>query len=220
MEMERNLGTAAVEIAVLASGSGTNLEAIAGAIDREELPARITLVLSDNPGAYALERARLRGIPSVVLRLEEFPDRRSFDRAVLEAVRRAGVDLVVLAGYMKLVGDEMVEAYRGRIMNIHPALLPSFPGEHGVADALGHGVKVSGVTVHFVDEGLDTGPIIVQEAVPVEEGDDEETLRERIHQAEYRAYPLAIKLFAEGRLRLEGRRVRILGGEAGAAGGA
>ncbi len=199
-----------IDIAVLASGSGTNLEAIAEAIDRGDVPARIALVLSDNPGAYALERARRRDIPTTVLELDDFPDRRSFDRAVLEAVRAAGVDLVVLAGYMKLVSDEMVEAYRGRIMNIHPALLPSFPGEHGVADALAYGVKVSGVTVHFVDEGLDTGPIIVQEAVPVEEGDDERTLHNRIHQAEYRAYPRAIRLFAEGRLRLEGRRVRVL----------
>lgn len=203
--------TRTIDIAVLASGSGTNLEAIAEAIDRGEVPARIALVLSDNPEAYALERARRRDIPTTVIGPDDFTDRGEFDRAVLEEVRRAGVDLVVLAGYMKLVSDEMVEAYRGRIMNIHPALLPSFPGEHGVADALAHGVKVSGVTVHFVDEGLDTGPIIVQEAVPVEECDDEQSLHGRIHQAEYRAYPLAIRLFAEGRLRLEGRRVRIAG---------
>ncbi len=117
---------------------------------------------------------------------------------------------MVLAGYMKLVGPEILEAFSGRIMNIHPALLPSFPGEHGVSDALQHGVKVSGVTVHFVDEGLDTGPIIVQEAVPVEESDDEESLHGRIHLAEYRAYPLAIKLFAQGRLKIEGRRVKVL----------
>jgi phosphoribosylglycinamide formyltransferase-1 len=110
---------------------------------------------------------------------------------------------------MKLVGQEIIDAFRGRIMNIHPALLPSFPGEHGVRDALEHGVKVSGVTVHFVDEGLDTGPIIVQLAVPVDEGDDEEALHNRIHQVEYEAYPQAIRLFAEGRLRIEGRRVWV-----------
>lgn len=195
---------------MLASGSGTNLEAIAQAIEDGEVPARIALVLSDNPDAFALERAQRRGIPTRVVRLSDYPDRAAFDHAILEALREAGVDLVVLAGYMKLVGREIIEAYRGRVMNIHPALLPSFPGEHGVRDALEHGVRVTGVTVHFVDEGLDTGPIIVQEAVPVEEDDDEEMLHNRVHIAEYRAYPLAIRLFAEGRLAIEGRRVRVL----------
>jgi len=199
-----------INIAVLASGSGTNLEAIAQAIDDGEVPARIALVLSDNPDAFALERAQRRGIDTALVRLGDFPDRPSYDRAIAETLLEAGIDLVVLAGYMKLVGPEFVEAFRGRIMNIHPALLPSFPGEHGVRDALDHGVKVTGVTVHFVDEGLDTGPIIVQEAVPVEEGDDEETLHNRIHLAEYRAYPRAITLFAEGRLVIDGRKVRVL----------
>lgn len=199
------------DIVVLASGSGTNFEAIARAIDEGKVPARITLLISDNRGAFALERATRLGIPSKVLQASEYPDRLSYDAAVLEALQEAKADLIVLAGYMKLVGPAIVEAFRGRIMNIHPALLPSFPGEHGVRDALSHGVKVSGVTVHFVDEGLDTGPIIVQEAVKVEEGDDEETLHERIHLAEYRAYPLAIRLFAEGKLEIAGRTVRISG---------
>jgi phosphoribosylglycinamide formyltransferase-1 len=199
-----------INVAVLASGSGTNLEAIAGAIDEGGIPARIAVVISDNPGAFALERAAGRHIPTMVIELKDFGDRQAFDHAILLALREARADLVALAGYMKLVGNEVVEAFRGRIMNIHPALLPSFPGEHGVPDALEHGVKVSGVTVHFVDEGLDTGPIIVQEAVPVEEGDDVESLHNRIHLAEYRAYPLAIKLFAEGRLEVVGRKVRVL----------
>ncbi|MBU1671092.1 MAG: phosphoribosylglycinamide formyltransferase [Actinobacteria bacterium] len=199
-----------LKIAVLASGSGTNLEAIAGAIDRGEVPAQIVLVLSDNPDAYALERARGRGIPTKVVLPADYPDRPAFDAAIVESLKEAGVGLVVLAGYMKLVGPAFVEAFRGRIMNIHPALLPGFPGEHGVEDALAHGVKVSGVTVHFVDDGLDTGPIIVQAAVPVQEEDDKESLHNRIHEQEYRVYPEAIKLFAEGRLRIEGRRVRIV----------
>lgn len=199
-----------ISIAVLASGSGTNLEAIAQAIEDGEVPARITVVISDNPEAFALERAHRRGIPTRVIELKDYPDRPAFDRAIMEALFRAEVDLVVLAGYMKLVGKEILDAFQGRIMNIHPALLPSFPGEHGVADALAHGVKVSGVTVHFVDEGLDSGPIILQEAVPVEEGDDEESLHGRIHMAEYRVYPLAIKFFAQGRLKIDGRRVHIL----------
>jgi len=199
-----------INVAVLASGSGTNLEAIARAIEDGELPAKIVLVLSDNPGAFALERARRRGIPARVVLLSDYPDRPSYDREIVQALEEARADLVALAGYMKLAGPELVRAFSGRIMNIHPALLPSFPGTHGARDALEHGVKVSGVTVHFVDEGLDTGPIIVQEAVPVEEGDDEETLHNRIHQAEYRQYPKAIRLFAEGRLEIDGRTVRVI----------
>jgi phosphoribosylglycinamide formyltransferase-1 len=194
---------------VLASGSGTNLEAIAEAIDRGDVPAEIVLVLSDNPDAFALQRALRRGIPTKVVLLEEFADRPAYDSAIVEELEEAGVELAVLAGYMKLVGPAFVEAFRGRIMNIHPALLPGFPGEHGVEDALAHGVKVSGVTVHFVDEGLDTGPIIVQAAVPVEEEDDRESLHNRIHEQEYRVYPEAIRLFAEGRLAIDGRRVRV-----------
>jgi phosphoribosylglycinamide formyltransferase-1 len=197
-------------LGVLASGSGTNLEAIAQAIDDGDVPATVALVLSDNPDAFALERARRRGIETRVINLRDYEDRPAYDRAIVDALEKAGVDLVVLAGYMKLVGPGFIDAFSGRIMNIHPALLPSFPGEQGVKDALEHGVKVSGVTVHFVDKGLDTGPIIVQEAVPVEEGDDVETLHNRIHLAEYRAYPLAIRLFAQGRLLIEGRRVRVL----------
>ncbi len=199
-----------IKLGVLASGSGTNLEAIAQAIESGGVPASIVVLLSDNSEAFALERARRRGIPTRVVELKDLSDRAAFDHAVLEALLEAGVELIVLAGYMKLVGNEITEAYRGRIMNIHPALLPSFPGEHGVRDALEHGVKVSGVTVHFVDEGLDTGPIIIQEAVPVEEEDDEASLHNRIHLAEYRVYPQAIRLFAEGRLVVEGGKVRVL----------
>lgn len=199
-----------LKLGVLASGSGTNLEAIARAIDDGAVPARIALVLSDNPAAFALERAKRWEIPTRVIELSDFGDRPAYDRAIVEALRDAGVELVVLAGYMKLVGDEIVDAFENRIMNIHPALLPSFPGEHGVPDALEHGVKVTGVTVHFVDKGLDTGPIIAQEAVNVAEGDNVETLHDRIHLSEYKVYPRAIRLFAEGRLTVEGRRVKIL----------
>jgi phosphoribosylglycinamide formyltransferase-1 len=199
-----------LKLGVLASGSGTNLEAIAEAIENGGVPARIVLVLSDKPGAFALERAQGRGIPTRVIELADYPDRPAFDRVIIEALREAGVELVILAGYMKLVGDEIVDAFPNRIMNIHPALLPCFPGEHGVADALEHGVKVTGVTVHFVDKGLDTGPIVAQEAVPVEEGDDVETLHNRIHLSEYRIYPRAITLFAQGRLEVEGCRVKVL----------
>jgi len=206
-------GESRIRLGILASGSGSNLEAIAQAINDGDVPAEIAIVISDNPSAFALERAKRRGILYKVVDLADFGDRPSFDREVLAALASAQVDLVVLAGYMKLVGREILEAFPNRIMNIHPALLPCFPGEHGVPDALDYGVKVSGVTVHFVDEGLDTGPIVAQEAVPVEEGDDVDSLHNRIHVAEYRIYPRAIRLFAEGRLVVDGRRVRVLPGQ-------
>ena len=197
-------------LGVLISGSGTNLENIAEKIEGGYLRARIAVVISDREDAYGLVRARRHGLQAVVLDPGSFPDRVSFDRELVRILRENGVDLVVLAGYMRLVSPEFVEAFRNRIMNIHPALLPSFPGTSGVADALAYGVKVSGVTVHFIDEGLDTGPIILQEAVPVLPGDDVASLHERIHGVEYRLYPEAIRLFCEGRLRVEGRQVRIL----------
>ncbi|MBC7247691.1 MAG: phosphoribosylglycinamide formyltransferase [Actinobacteria bacterium] len=199
-------------LGVLISGSGTNLENIAAKIEEGYLRARIVVVISDRGDAYGLVRARRHGLQAVFLDPGSFPDRVSFDRELVRILRENGVDLVVLAGYMRLVSPEFVEAFRNRIMNIHPALLPSFPGTSGVADALAYGVKVSGVTVHFVDEGLDTGPIILQEAVPVLPGDDVASLHERIHGVEYRLYPEAIRLFCEGRLRVEGRQVRILEG--------
>lgn len=198
-------------LGVLISGSGTNLENIARKIEEGYLRARIAVVISDREDAYGLVRARRHGLQAVFLDPESFPDRVSFDRELIRILRENRVDLVVLAGYMRLVSPEFVEAFRHRIMNIHPALLPSFPGTSGVVDALAYGVKVTGVTVHFVDEGLDTGPIIVQDAVPVLPGDDAESLHERIHGVEYRLYPEAIRLFCEGRLRVEGRHVRILG---------
>lgn len=198
-----------INIAILASGSGTNFEAIARAIKRDDIPAKIVVLVSDNEKAYALERAGKLGISTRVVRLSDYEDRPSYDRAIIFILREENIDLVVLAGYMKLVGPELVRAFQGKIINIHPALLPSFPGTHGVKDALDYGVKVSGVTVHFVDEGLDTGPVIAQEAVPVLEGDDTESLHDRIHEAEYRIYPKAISLFAEGRLQIDGRKVKI-----------
>ena len=177
------VGESRIMLGILASGSVTNLEAIAQAIHDGDVHAEIAIVISDNTKAFALERAKRRGILYRVVQLSEFDDRPSFDREVLAALTSAQVDLVALAGYMKLVGAEMIEAFPNRIMNIHPALLPCFPGEQGVPDALDYGVKVSGVTVHFVYEGLDTGPIIAQEAVPVEDGDDVESLHNRIHAA-------------------------------------
>jgi len=197
-------------LGILVSGSGTNMENIATEIEERGLRARIAVVISDVEDAYGLVRASRHGLHSVFVDAGSFPDRAAYDRELIRILSENEVDLVVLAGYMRLVGTEFVEVFRNRIVNIHPALLPSFPGTSGVSDALAYGVKVSGVTVHFVDEGLDTGPIILQDAVPVLPGDDEDTLHQRIHEVEYRLYPQAIRYFCEERLSVEGRLVRIL----------
>jgi phosphoribosylglycinamide formyltransferase-1 len=197
-------------IVILISGRGTNMERLIQACQAGEIPAQVVRVISDNPEARGLERARAYGVPTVVVPARAFPDRAAFEEALLTAVREADSDLICLAGFMRILSPRFVQAYRYRIMNIHPALLPSFPGLHAQRQALEYGVKVSGCTVHFVDEGVDTGPIIVQKAVPVLEDDTEETLAARILEKEHEAYPEAVRLFFEGRLRVEGRRVRVL----------
>lgn len=199
-----------IRLAVLASGRGSNLQAIIDAVGRGELPVKLVLVLSDNPRAQALERARTAGIPTVVVRREDYRSRRDFNLEILRWLRRYQVDLVALAGYMRVLSPEVVRAYPNRIMNIHPSLLPAFPGLEAQRQALEYGVKVTGCTVHFVDEGVDTGPIIIQRAVPVREDDTAESLSGRILEQEHQIYPEAIRLFATGRLRVEGRRVRVL----------
>ncbi len=197
-------------LGVLLSGSGTNMENIARHIEEGKLDASIEVVISDRKDAYGLVRAKKRGIRAVFVDPASFPDRESYDRELVRILEEHRVDLVILAGYMRLVGKPFLEAFPMKVMNIHPALLPAFPGTSGVADALEYGVKVTGVTVHFVDEGVDTGPIILQEAVPVLPTDDVDTLHQRLHQVEYRLYPEAIRLFCQGRLKVEGRKVRIL----------
>jgi len=199
----------AVKIGVLVSGSGTNLQAILDAIARGELKAEIRVVISNRAKAYALERARNQGIAALAIDHRQFASREDFDHALVRELRARGVELVVCAGFMRLLSHVMLDAYPGRIMNIHPALLPSFPGIHGPRDALEYGVRISGCTVFFVTEGVDAGPIIIQAAVPVLPGDDEETLAERIHREEHRIYPEAIRLYQEGRLQISGRRVII-----------
>ncbi len=199
-----------MKIAVLCSGNGTNLQAIIDGVKSGEIPAEIALVVSDNKGAFALKRARDAGIETFVLDPKNFKSREDFDKEVLKALKKKDVKLVVLAGFMRLLSPYFIREYKNRILNIHPALLPSFKGTHGVRDAVEYGVKVSGVTVHFVDEKLDHGPIILQKAVEVKEDDTEETLWERIHEEEHKLYPEAIKLFAEGRLKIEGRMAKVL----------
>jgi len=194
-------------IAVFCSGHGTNLQAIIGAIRRRRLRARIAVVICDYPGAYAIVRAQAAGIPTVVIDPRRFPSRESFDRALSRILKRAGATWIVLAGFMRILSRGFIHRYRHRVLNIHPALLPAFPGCHGVRDALRHGVKVTGVTVHFVDEQVDHGPIIFQEPVRILERDTEETLLNRVHRLEHRLYPQAIQAAVSGRIKIVGRKV-------------
>jgi phosphoribosylglycinamide formyltransferase 1 len=200
-----------VPIGVLVSGSGTNLQAIIDAIEANRLDAAIQLVFSNRADAYGLVRARRHGIPTAVLDHKQFASREAFDAAVVELLRSRGVELVILAGFMRLLSPVFVKAFSNRMMNIHPALLPAFPGLHAQKKAVEHGVRFSGCTVHFVNEQCDEGPIIIQAAVPVFPDDTEETLSRRILEQEHRIYPRAIQLYSEGRLRIEGRRVFVDG---------
>ena len=200
-----------VPIGVLVSGSGTNLQAIIAAIETKRLDAKIEVVLSNKADAQGLVRAQNHGIATEVLDHKQFPSREAYDQAVVDILRARGVELVVLAGFMRLLSPVFVKAYSNRIMNIHPALLPSFPGLHVQKKALEHGVRFSGCTVHFVNEECDEGPIIIQAVVPVFPDDSEESLAARILNQEHRIYPRAIQLYAEGRLRVEGRRVLVDG---------
>jgi len=198
-----------LRIGVLASGRGSNLQAIIDAIEAGKLDCRLAVVVSDRADAQALERARKHGTEAVFMDPKGYPNRDAFDQAVLAILAEHQVELVCLAGYMRVLSPMFVRALPGQIMNIHPALLPSFPGLHPQRQALQHGVKVSGATVHFVNEGVDTGPIICQAAVPVREDDTEETLAARILEQEHQLYPRAIRLYAEGRLEVRGRRVYV-----------
>lgn len=196
-----------LRLGVLVSGSGSNLQAILDASRAGRLDAEVRVVVSDNPDAYGLERARRAGVPARVVPWDTGRPRQEHDRAVVEVLRAHGVDTVALAGYMRLVTGELLAAFPNRVVNIHPALLPAFPGLHVHEKVLAHGTKFSGCTVHFVDEGTDTGPIICQAVVPVRDDDTPETLAARILREEHRIYPEALQYLAEGRLRVEGRRV-------------
>jgi phosphoribosylglycinamide formyltransferase-1 len=198
-----------VPLGVLISGSGTNLQAIIDAIEAQELDAKIQVVLSNRADAYGLVRAKNHGIPVEVLDHKSFASREAFDQAVVNILRDRQVELVVLAGFMRLLSPVLVRAYSNRIMNIHPALLPAFPGLHVQKKAVEHGVRFSGCTVHFVNESCDEGPIIIQAVVPVFPDDTEESLAARILKQEHRIYPRAIQLYSEGRLRVEGRKVFV-----------
>jgi phosphoribosylglycinamide formyltransferase-1 len=198
------------QLAVLASGRGSNFQALIDACDSDRFPATIALLITDNPGAYAIERAQRAGIPYQIVDFSSYPSKAAYDAALEAAMAQSGADLFVFAGYMRILAGSTVARFAGEMINIHPALLPSFPGLHAQRQALAYGVRISGCTVHFVDEGMDTGPIILQRCVEVLDGDDEDTLAERILAEEHRALPDAVRLFCEGKLRIEGRRVRRL----------
>lgn len=200
-----------LRIGALASGGGSNVQAILDQIESNSLNAQLVTIISDNPQAGVLDRAVRHGVSHEVIPSQEYRHREDHDQAIIEALKAKEVELVVLAGYMRIISAAFVAAFPGRIMNIHPALLPSFPGIHVQHTAADHGVRFSGCTVHFVDEGMDTGPVIIQAVVPVLPDDTGEALGARILKLEHRIYPEAIRLFAEGRLTIEGRHVRIQG---------
>jgi len=193
-----------MRVAVFVSGSGSNLQAI---IDASIQSIEIALVFSNNPDAYALKRAENHGIPTLVINHRDFKSREEFEGEILKHLLPLGIELIVLAGFMRILSPLFVKEYGNRIVNLHPALLPSFPGIHAARQALEAGVKFTGCTVHFVDEGVDSGPIILQAVVPVLDGDDEDSLLQKIHEEEHRIYPEAIRLISEGKIRIEGRRV-------------
>jgi phosphoribosylglycinamide formyltransferase-1 len=197
---------------VLVSGNGSNLQSIINQCEQGKIHATVACVISNREDAHALERARRHGIPAIYVNHRSYPDRMSFDAAVVRILRDHHVELVALAGFTRIVSQVMLDAFPMAILNIHPALLPAFPGNHGQRQALLHGVKIAGCTVHFVDSGTDTGPIIAQAAVPVLDTDTEETLSRRILAEEHKVYPAVIQLFAEGRIRVEGRRVFVADG--------
>jgi len=199
-----------LRLAVLVSGSGTNLQAILDECAAGRLPAEVAVVISNKGDAFGLQRARDAGVPAVHVDPTAHADAAAYNHALRELLDAHAVDYVVMAGYMRLLGAEVLDAYPMRVLNLHPAILPSFAGAHGIADAFAHGVKVTGVTVHFANEVFDEGPIIMQEAVRIEEDDTVESLEAKIHAVEHRLYPEALRLVAEGRVVLEGRRVHVL----------
>lgn len=198
-----------MNFAVLASGRGGNLKAIIEAVKSGAIKADLKVVISDKKEAFALVHAREAQIPAVFINPKDFNDRESFDQALVEHLQEFKIDFVVLAGYMRLLSGYFIKQYPDKILNIHPSLLPAFKGIHAIKDAFDYGVKVTGPTVHFVVEGIDEGPIILQEMVRVEPHDTLESLEEKIHQAEHHVYPQAIDYFVRGCLKIEGRKVTI-----------
>ncbi len=198
-----------MNIAVFCSGNGSNFQAIINAARCELFNAEIALMVCDNPNAYALSRAKKEGVKVLSVNIKDFASQEAFEARIIEALIKEEIGLICLAGYMRLLLPGFINKYREKIINIHPALLPSFKGIRAIGDALNYGVKTTGVTVHFVNEDMDAGPIILQEMIKIDENDTKDTLEEKMHKLEHRLYPKAIKLFIEGRLKIIGRVVKI-----------
>lgn len=208
--MKRSIEPGCLRLAVLASGRGSNFLAIQKAIEAGQVNARICILLSDKEQAPALQKAQEAGIEAFFLDPKQYTNREAYESVIVKKLADLQIDLVVLAGYMRLVGKVLLDAYGLRMINIHPALLPSFTGLHAQRQAIDYGVKFSGCTVHFVDEGMDTGPIILQSVVPIYPDDTEDSLSDRILAEEHKTYPQAIQLIAEGKIYIEGRKVLVL----------
>jgi phosphoribosylglycinamide formyltransferase-1 len=198
-----------MRIAIFASGNGSNFQAIVDSVKLGDLPVDIGCLICDQPGAFVMERAEREHIPFLLFRLKDFNDKAAYEAEIVRKLLELEIDFIVLAGYMKLVGPTLLTAFAGKIINIHPSLLPAFPGKNAIGDALEYGVRVTGITIHFVDEGVDTGPIINQAVVPIIYGEDRESLTYRIHREEHRLYPEVIRWIAKGKVRLDGRRVIV-----------
>jgi len=198
-----------MNIAVFASGRGTNFAAIIKAVKSGKIKAKLSLLVCDNPKAQAILRAKKAGVKVALVKREDFATKKDFEIEITRRLKENKIEIILLAGFMRLLSPEFVRRYRGRILNIHPSLLPAFKGTQGIKDAFVYGAKVTGVTVHFVDEELDHGPIILQAPVEINKHDTPASLEEKIHKVEHKLYPQAVKLFVEGRLKIEGRRVKI-----------
>lgn len=198
-----------MNIAVFASGRGTNFTAIIRAVKKGKIKANLPLLVCDNPNAPVINRAKRAGVKVALVKEKDFPTKNDFENRIIQLLEENNIELIVLAGFMRVLSQDFVARFKNKILNIHPALLPSFKGTQGIKDAIEYGVKVTGVTVHFVDEKVDCGPIILQKAVRIEETDTLESLESKIHKVEHKLYPQGIKLFVEGKLRIEGRKVRV-----------
>ncbi len=198
-----------MNIAIFCSGNGSNFQAIVDAKKSSPFNANIALMVCDNKNAYVIERAKTEQIETLILDIKDFDSKASYEAEIIKALEKHSIDLICLAGYMRLLLPSFIKRYKNKILNIHPALLPSFKGMHAIKDALSYGVKQTGVTVHFVDEDMDAGPVILQEPIIVEDSDTEERLSIKIHELEHRLYPKCVKLLVEGKLKIEKRVVRI-----------
>jgi phosphoribosylglycinamide formyltransferase-1 len=199
-----------MNIAVFASGRGTNFSALIRAVKKGKIQGSLSLLVCDNPKAAAIGRARRAGIKVALVKREDFAARSDFEQKIIQQLEESDIGLIVLAGFMRVLGPDLINRYKDKILNIHPALLPAFKGAHAIKDAFDYGVKTTGVTVHFVDEQMDHGPIILQKSVEIEETDTLESLEAKIHKVEHKIYPKAVQLFIEGKLKIEGRKVRII----------